>query len=116
LQWLGTDRGRLGYAQDGFLIYATGGLAYGDVRATILNAGGVGIDSETHLREGYTVGGGIEAKIDHNWSVKLEYLYVDFGNRAGYTAFPPPPPLQPENVYLNSNIVRVALNYKFFGP
>lgn len=116
LQWLGTDRLRLGYAQDGILIYATGGVAYGDVRATILNAGIFGIDSETHLRAGYTVGGGIEAKINRHWSAKLEYLYVDFGNRAGYTAFPPPPPLQPENVFLNSNIVRAGLNYEFNGP
>jgi outer membrane immunogenic protein len=116
LQWLGTDRARLGYAQDGVLVYVTGGVAYGDVRATILNAGPFGIDSETHLRAGYTVGGGIEARIDRNWSVKLEYLYVDFGTRVGYTALPPPPPLQPENVYLNSNIVRAGLNYQFFGP
>jgi outer membrane immunogenic protein len=115
LQWLGTDRVRLGYAQDGILIYATGGVAYGDVRATILNAGPFGIDSENHMRVGYAVGGGIEAKIYRDWSVKLEYLYVDFGNRVGYTALPPPPPLQPENVFLNSNIVRVGLNYKFFG-
>lgn len=116
VQWLGTDRARIGYAKDGYLIYATGGIAYGDVRATILNAGPFGIDTETHLRAGYTIGGGIEAKIDRNWSVKLEYLYVDFGNRVGYTAFPPPPPLQPESVYLNSNIVRAGVNYKFFGP
>jgi outer membrane immunogenic protein len=115
LQWLGTDRARLGYAQDSVLVYLTGGVAYGDVYATILNAGPFGIDTETHMRVGYTVGGGIEAKIYRNWSVKLEYLYVDFGNRVGYTALPPPPPLQPENVFLNSNIVRAGLNYKFFG-
>lgn len=116
LQWLGTDRARLGYALDSILIYATGGVAYGDVRASILNAGAFGIDSETHLRAGYAVGGGIEAKINRNWSAKLEYLYVDFGTRVGYTAFPPPPPLQPENVFLNSNIVRAGLNYTFSGP
>ena len=61
LQWLGTDRARLGYAQDRFLIYATGGVAYGSVNATILNAGIFNIDNETHARVGYTVGGGIEA-------------------------------------------------------
>jgi len=113
LQWLGTDRVRLGYAQEGILVYATGGVAYGDVLATIRNAGVFNIDSETHVRVGYTVGGGIETSIKGNWSLKVEYLYVDFGNRVGYTAFPPPPPLQPENVFLNSNIVRVGLNYKF---
>src|SRR5258708_2442704 len=32
--WLGTVRGRLGYAFDRFLPYITGGLAAGDIRAT----------------------------------------------------------------------------------
>ncbi len=116
LQWLGTDRARLGYAQDKFLIYATGGVAYGSVNATILNAGIFNITSETHTRVGYTVGGGIEAMIYRNWTAKLEYLYVDFGNSVGYTALPPPPPLQPENVSLKSNIVRLGVDYHFNGP
>ena len=63
LQWLGTDRVRLGYAFDRYLAYATGGVAYGNVLATILNAGPTGIDSEIYTRVGYTVGGGIEAMI-----------------------------------------------------
>lgn len=116
LEWLGTDRGRLGYAFDRVLVYATGGIAYGDVLATIRNAGIFGIDSEQRFRVGYVVGGGIEAMIAPNWSAKIEYLYTDFGNRAGYTAFPPPPPLQPEDVSLNANIVRAGLDYHFSGP
>jgi outer membrane immunogenic protein len=115
LEWLGTDRARLGYAFDRVLVYATGGVAYGDVLATIKNAGIFGIDSEQHFRVGYTVGAGVEAMIAPKWSVKLEYLYTDFGNHVGYTAFPPPP-LEPEDVYLNSNIVRAGLDYHFSGP
>lgn len=34
LEWLGTLRGRVGYAQDRVLIYATGGLAIGGVKAS----------------------------------------------------------------------------------
>ena len=30
--------------------------------------------------DGWTVGGGIEYKINPNWSVKGEYRYFDFGN------------------------------------
>jgi outer membrane immunogenic protein len=117
LEWLGTDRARLGYALDRMLIYATGGVAYGNVLATTRNAGSFGIDGEQHWRVGYTVGAGIEAIVAPNWSVKLEYLYTDFGNHVGYTALPPPPPpLQPEDVYFNSNIVRAGLDYHFSGP
>lgn len=115
LQWLGTDRARLGYAQDRFLIYATGGVAYGNVSATILNAGIFNIDSETHTRVGYTVGGGIEAMINRDWSVKLEYLYVDFGTSVGYRILPPPL-AEPEDVSLKFNVVRLGIDYHFNGP
>jgi len=116
LEWLGTDRGRLGYAFDRVLVYATGGIAYGDVLATIRNAGVFGLDSEQRFRFGYTVGAGVEAIICPKWSVKLEYLYTDFGNRIGYMLFFPPLANEPEDVYLNANIVRVGLNYHFGGP
>lgn len=116
LEWLGTDRGRLGYAFDRVLIYATGGVAYGDVLGTIRNAGTFGLDSEQRFRFGYTVGAGIEAMVAPKWSVKLEYLYTDFGNQIGYTLFPPPPPKEPEDVYLNANIVRAGIDYHFSGP
>src|SRR5580704_1908537 len=33
--WLGTARGRLGYAFDRFLPYVTGGLAAGDIKANV---------------------------------------------------------------------------------
>ena len=37
-------------------------------------------DSPTHMRVGYTVGGGVEYAIDSNWSVRAEYRYTDFGH------------------------------------
>jgi outer membrane immunogenic protein len=76
-------RGRLGYAfSDNLLGYVTGGLAYGDVDfsyrqpgsgATFTTSGGQRNDF------GYTVGGGVEARVTQNWSIGLEYLYTDLG-------------------------------------
>jgi outer membrane immunogenic protein len=98
MPWFGTFRGRLGYTADRWVIYATGGLAYGRVdfngTATAtgffspfvpgsppcpsspcplanFNAGATKI--------GWTVGAGVEAAIVGNWSVKAEYLYMDLG-------------------------------------
>lgn len=62
--FFGTVRGRLGYGFNQALLYATGGLAYGD--------GSTGI--------GYAVGGGLEYAVTRNVSVKLEGLYVDLRN------------------------------------
>jgi outer membrane immunogenic protein len=92
MDWFGTVRGRIGFAFDRALLYATGGLAYTDGDA------------------GWTVGGGLEYAITNNLSAKVEGLYVniDRGNSGAYA------PL----VYNNKNdefgVVRAGLNYKFY--
>jgi outer membrane immunogenic protein len=84
--WFGTIRGRLGFAIDNVLIYGTGGLAYGHMSADgKVNASYLGDTvgtfkgSTDSTNWGWTVGGGAEYGID-NWSLGLEYLYVDLGS------------------------------------
>ncbi|PRH89653.1 porin family protein [Labrys okinawensis] len=105
VKWYGTLRPRIGYAFDRFLIYATGGLAYGNIDYK-LNYDGVSIkDSSTKL--GWTAGAGVEYAFTDNLSGRLEYQYVDFG---GYRV---------GNANLSTkatpdfHAVRVGLNYKF---
>jgi outer membrane immunogenic protein len=98
--WLGTVRGRLGYAIDRFMPYVTGGAAFGDVKTNI-----PGLGSESTTRAGWTVGGGAEYAFAPNWTVKAEYLFVDLGK---FTCN-----LCGANVKFNENIVRAGLNYKF---
>ena len=69
--WTSTVRGRIGYAFDSVLLYATGGGAIGGVESDI--TGG----DDTRL--GFAVGGGVEAALTDNISAKVEYLYVDLG-------------------------------------
>ena len=57
LDYFGTVRGRLGYAFDRTLVYATGGYAYGSGQDDQNFAGNRFRDS---FRSGYAVGGGIE--------------------------------------------------------
>ncbi len=78
LDYFGTVRGRIGYASDRSLYYATAGLAYGGItnEADII-ASGRHTDSTTAV--GYAVGGGIEFKTGHNWSIKAEYQYINLG-------------------------------------
>ena len=91
-------RGRVGFlATPSFLIYGTGGLAYGGWRNNNNNfifqdvavCAGAGTDCSGALRGngfnngnsrvGYTLGGGIEWMSLPNWSVKAEALYYDLG-------------------------------------
>ena len=84
--WYGTLRGRLGFAADNFLIYGTGGLAYGHMEASadveLIDDDGetVGYEASTDSTNwGWTAGAGVEYGIN-NWSLGLEYLYVDLGS------------------------------------
>ena len=122
LEWFGTVRGRVGVlATPTVLFYATGGLAYGEVRtAGTIGAGAFGF-SNTDTKVGYTVGAGIEGVIGGNWTAKLEYLYVDLGKASGsfLTTIPALGGGVLSHNYssrITDNIVRVGLNYKFGGP
>jgi len=102
--WLGTVRGRVGYAWDRVMPYVTGGLAVGDVQA---NAIGFGSVSETKL--GWAVGGGVEAALAGNWTAKLEYLHVDLGHVNCGALFCG----VPSNVGFKADEVRAGVNYRF---
>ena len=86
LDYFGTVRARAGYAFDRTLVYATGGLAYGQITDGIdagLAVAGVGSASVSLKKStdatGYVVGGGVEHKFAPNWSGKVEYQYIDLG-------------------------------------
>jgi outer membrane immunogenic protein len=93
--YVGTVRGRIGYAFERIMLYATGGFAY---------AGGelAGVD-RTHY--GYALGLGMEGMITPNVSVRLEYLYTDYGTRS-YAPIA-------GGVGFDTNILRAGVNYRF---
>ena len=74
LNWFGTLRGRVGILPtDRWLLYVTGGLAYGDLESSI------GPVSISKTKAGWTVGVGVEAALWDRWTWKVEYLYMDLG-------------------------------------
>jgi hypothetical protein len=66
--WLSTARARVGYALDRFLVYGTGGAAFGNVRANFSNDP---LSSTTEA--GWTAG--VEVALARNWSAKAEYTF-----------------------------------------
>jgi outer membrane immunogenic protein len=124
--WLGTLRARLGYASGNYLVYATGGLAYGDVKHSYLEILAPGkppspfsrLISESGTQTGWTVGAGAEMRLNAQWSAGVEYLYVDLGKttlHAGETVIWVPFPSSTMSVRDDSHIVRFKLNYTFGG-
>ena len=129
LDYFGTVRGRLGYAFDRTLVYATGGYAYGSGQDDQNFAGNRFRDS---FRSGYAVGGGLEYALPTDSflnffkssavTLKVEGLYVNLDrqkNTAGGVYYSNI--LAPNGTaYLNGAaantefaVVRAGLNYKF---
>lgn len=115
-KWLATARGRLGYAVNNVLIYATGGYAAAGVDVGIKEtATGVVDDQTSQTRSGWTAGGGIEWGFAPNWSAKVEYLYVSLQD-TGFVATNLGSGFNRSSVPLNDNIVRAGINLHFGGP
>lgn len=124
--WLATIRGRAGVTvTPKLLFYATGGVAfvdydlsssYQDNAISPLFPGGTGTDNQSGVKTGWTVGGGGEFFLSQSVSVKLEYLYMNFGT----TTFAIPVSNTPDYTQtmhtsfdMNINLVRLGLNYQF---
>jgi outer membrane immunogenic protein len=91
--WLFTARARLGYAWDRTMLYVTAGIAATDTNNVAISgfAGGV-------------YGVGIEHAFAPRWSVKAEWLYVDYGTEIlalGGAAT------------LDNHLLRLGVNYRF---
>jgi outer membrane immunogenic protein len=103
--WLGTARGRLGYAFDRVMPYVTGGAACGDVQA-----GQPGFTGMTSTQVGWTAGAGVEFAIANNWTAKVEYLHYDLGSfNCGVSCNG----FANDNVSFNANVVRGGVNLRF---
>jgi len=140
LRYFGTLRARVGFTPATYsplLVYVTGGLAYGGLNSTtslgqafvapVSCPGCVissGFGSESVIRTGWTVGGGLDYLLGGNWSARAEYLYYNLGS-TNYSlsqlgVFNPGATIPFLNVGVTSstadfkgNLFRLALNYRF---
>lgn len=105
LNWSGAVRGRLGYALDRFLPYVAGGVAFGDIDATVHTLGFPDA-SESASYVGWTIGGGLEYAFTDNLIGRAEYRYTDFGSETldGDVV---------ADMELETNEVRFGIAYKF---
>jgi outer membrane immunogenic protein len=126
IDWFGTVRGKAGFAANDWLLYGTGGLAYGETKSTIgfaCTPGGAGCSeltfagsvSETKL--GWSAGAGVSKALG-NWNVGLEYLHVDLGH-SSVTAFSTNGTLATTHIIESQRFVedtvRLTVNYKWGG-
>ena len=134
LESLGTVRGRVGWLiRDDFLLYGTGGFAYGDVASRSAGTLGVGFACNVPFNNcaagesvttatGWTAGAGLEYAVARNWTLKAEWLYVDLGkqnytlNDYGIAAAFGLPIILSASSDSRTHIIRTGVNYKFDWP
>lgn len=104
---ISTARMRVGYAQENWLFYTTGGLALLGAKTTVSTEGGLACTttllsaacSGTDYRLGAAAGAGLEYGITRSLSAKFEYLYIGAAS------------LEVSHL----NVVRAGLNFRFGG-
>ncbi len=140
--WFGTLRGRIGWLPaDRLLVYGTGGLAYGQIKETLVfngapnssagsgssnvgfrcSATGLGcfVGSSSKIEIGYAAGAGVEYAISRNVTLRAEYLYVNLGKTSTRaSAVTSMIPYAPASFVANFgdfdfNVVRAGVNYRF---
>ena len=111
IEFMATVRGRVGYAFDHWMVYATGGFAWSLGRFLQTPGAVDDIDKALHLHTGWAAGTGAEFAIAPNWIARLEYLYANFFHAdvllpSGTTA---------GSAY-DVHMIRGGLNYKLGSP
>jgi high affinity Mn2+ porin len=114
IDYVGTVRGRIGYAFGRLMPYVTGGFAWGHTHINVNAADGVTeLFPVGKYQPGWTAGLGIEYAVSGNWSAKAEYEYVGL---AGRTYDMRQFGLPTVNVDPNIHLFKLGLNYHFADP
>ena len=111
IKWQGSLRGRLGFAADRALFYATGGLAYADISHTYTEVFTPVSETTRDVRVGWTAGVGIDYAVTQNLLARVEYRYTDYSSYTyvSLTAFPGLTGRQSPGLHT----LRLGLGYKF---
>lgn len=117
-------KAKLGFATGNTLLYATGGWGWtsADIALDITSNGGYHKTANlSHTFDGWELGGGVEQRLGHNLSVRLDYTYADHGDftyttsYAAGSSFAPPAFNYTETFTqdLRMHLVRLGLNLHF---
>ncbi|MFB6447997.1 carbohydrate porin [Bradyrhizobium tunisiense] len=111
LDYVGTVRGRIGYAFDRFMPFVTGGFAWGHTHINVNDADGVSeLFPVGKYQIGWTAGLGLEFAVSGNWTAKAEYDYVALSRRTyDLGEFG----LANVNVAPRVHLFKLGLNYQF---
>ena len=120
-QLLATFRGRFGYAFGNVLPYVTGGAAYQDTHIVWKYEPGTFdevIGNFQPNKWGWVIGAGLEYGLHKNWTLGLEYLYMDFGSKHNSTIVfsDDGSSYVGGNIASHTQVVKFSFKYNFGAP
>jgi outer membrane immunogenic protein len=121
VNWVATIAGRIGYTFDRFMIYAKGGVAFADQDYNwVVTKGDHDFTSAKfgETRTGWMVGVGTEWVLTGSWTAKLEYNFMDFGDKTlNVVADVYGRPKEFKiNIDEQMHVVKFGINYRFGAP
>lgn len=122
--WQAMLRTRLGWAQDRWLAYVTGGVAASQIELdasfsdNFLGVGAAGRDANKETKLGWVAGLGGEYALSRDWTIRGEYLYVDYGRVStsaviSNPAFPTFGNVLKSSVDLSVQTLTIGMSYQF---
>ena len=106
--YMGSLRGRVGYAFDRTMVYATGGVGWINneirINATVGPFTAAARDSNMHV--GGVIGAGVEHAFAPNWTGKVEYLFAAYGSETYFST------LGGLSTGADVHTLKVGLNYQ----
>lgn len=118
---IGTVAARIGHVfgpQGRTLLYLKGGLAFAQDRHWFSDDGDTFATTSKYMRWGWMLGAGFEHALDHNWSIKGEYNYMNLGTRD--VTFCDPGDSsdcfdRPVGIKQDIHVFKMGVNYRFGG-
>lgn len=113
IDWFATIRGRIGYVHDRILFYGTGGVAFNSLEGSLSYSSNELVPANASGRKfyynvGWVIGAGIEGAIHDKWTLKTEYMYIDFMDQTDYSS---------NGIRVtgdfDQHVLRIGLNRKF---
>ena len=95
------------------MVYAKGGVAFAHDKDSLNDTFG-NTATASLTRTGWTAGAGLEYAFAPNWTARIEYDYLGFGNET-LNLSTPTTPAYSTNTSLNVQEVKAGINFKF-GP
>jgi opacity protein-like surface antigen len=100
LDWSASLRGRVGYTEGLWLFYTTGGVSFLREKFSVSESASSSITAFDHFATvgtaagfvdktfvGWVVGAGVENKLSEKWTIRVQYLFADYGHVDFGTAF-----------------------------